>query len=342
MKGCRISPWVDSTTSKIPSWSLSLIPQYKTVLSWDFLACFLAWILVKDRIPLSFTNFITTPELSGLLYMSPDNYHTHILWSQFIYAITLGGLFLLASNILLIVILLDPPHLTFTITFSFRTGVSGNTFLVLFQLKWFYIYSDQFVRNVLHMIPPENWCVIHWKLLLSGFRSVSVHPLRLKIRFVFRVLVPSDRATCTIAFRANFFYTKKLLFLNFDFEVSKQNMQSLTQVGTTERAKQLWNDLSKFHTKHEHDRQVQFDHGAECAWMKCVLPIARSIRNSLIIQHYRQEQDHFCMLACFMPTWSSFSWNVNHLHDFVRETAVTNGRMSVVSAPYLSPKLNVD
>ena len=54
--------------------SLSLIPQYKTVLSWDFLA----WILVKDRIPLSFTNFITTPELSGLLYMSPDIYHTQI------------------------------------------------------------------------------------------------------------------------------------------------------------------------------------------------------------------------------------------------------------------------
>ena len=52
-------------------------PQYtdKTVLSWDLLS----WIPVKDsRIPLSFTNFITTPELSGVLYISPDNYHTQI------------------------------------------------------------------------------------------------------------------------------------------------------------------------------------------------------------------------------------------------------------------------
>ena len=52
------------------SWS----PQYRTVLSWDLLA----WISVKDRIPYSFTNFITTPELSGPLYISPNIYHTQI------------------------------------------------------------------------------------------------------------------------------------------------------------------------------------------------------------------------------------------------------------------------
>ena len=49
-------------------------PQYRIVLSWDLLA----WISVKDRIPCSFTNFITTPELSGPLYISPDIYHTQI------------------------------------------------------------------------------------------------------------------------------------------------------------------------------------------------------------------------------------------------------------------------
>ena len=51
-------------------------PQYtgKTVLSWDLLA----WIPVKGRIPHTFTNFITTPELSGSLYISPDIYHTQI------------------------------------------------------------------------------------------------------------------------------------------------------------------------------------------------------------------------------------------------------------------------
>ena len=49
-------------------------PQYSIVLSWDLLA----WISVEDRIPCSFTDFITTPELSGLLYISPDMYHTQI------------------------------------------------------------------------------------------------------------------------------------------------------------------------------------------------------------------------------------------------------------------------
>ena len=49
-------------------------PQYKIVLSWGLLS----WIMVKGRIPRSFTNFITTPELSGPLYISPDIYHTQI------------------------------------------------------------------------------------------------------------------------------------------------------------------------------------------------------------------------------------------------------------------------
>jgi hypothetical protein len=38
----------------------------------------LAWISGEDGIPCSFTNFITTPELSGPLYISPDIYHTQI------------------------------------------------------------------------------------------------------------------------------------------------------------------------------------------------------------------------------------------------------------------------
>ena len=51
------------------SWS-----QYRIVLSWDLLE----WISAKDRIPGSFTNFITTLELSGDLHISPDVYHTQI------------------------------------------------------------------------------------------------------------------------------------------------------------------------------------------------------------------------------------------------------------------------
>ena len=54
--------------------AFSWTPRYKIVLSWDLLA----WILVERRIPSSFTDFITTPELSGPLYISPDIYHTQI------------------------------------------------------------------------------------------------------------------------------------------------------------------------------------------------------------------------------------------------------------------------
>ena len=50
--------------------------QYNIVLSWDSLL--VDWISVEDRIPCSFTNLITTPELSGLLYINPDTYHTQI------------------------------------------------------------------------------------------------------------------------------------------------------------------------------------------------------------------------------------------------------------------------
>ena len=50
------------------------IPRYRNVLS----CTLLTWITMEGRIPLSFTNFITTKELSGPFYVSPDIYHTHI------------------------------------------------------------------------------------------------------------------------------------------------------------------------------------------------------------------------------------------------------------------------
>ena len=48
--------------------------QHRIVLSWDLLS----WITMEGRIPCLFTNFITTPELSGPMYLSPDIYHTQI------------------------------------------------------------------------------------------------------------------------------------------------------------------------------------------------------------------------------------------------------------------------
>ena len=54
--------------------AFSWTPQYKVVLFWDLLD----WITMEGRIPRSFTNFITTPELSGPLCITPDIYHTQI------------------------------------------------------------------------------------------------------------------------------------------------------------------------------------------------------------------------------------------------------------------------
>ena len=56
--------------------ALSLTLQYNTkiVLSEDLLF----WMSLECRNLCSFTNFITTPELSGPLYISPDIYHTQI------------------------------------------------------------------------------------------------------------------------------------------------------------------------------------------------------------------------------------------------------------------------
>ena len=65
-------PWLEVTSAFSESWT----PQYRIFLCWNMLA----WISVDDRIPFSFTNFITTPEfkLSCFLYTSPDSYHTQI------------------------------------------------------------------------------------------------------------------------------------------------------------------------------------------------------------------------------------------------------------------------
>ena len=52
----------------------SSTPQHRIALSWDLLA----WLSWKHRIPRSFTDFITTPELSGPLYIISNEYHTQI------------------------------------------------------------------------------------------------------------------------------------------------------------------------------------------------------------------------------------------------------------------------
>ena len=58
----------------VPVSSWTPHPHYGIVLSWELLA----WISGEDGIPCSFTNFITTPGLSGPLYIRADIYHTQI------------------------------------------------------------------------------------------------------------------------------------------------------------------------------------------------------------------------------------------------------------------------
>ena len=106
---------------QVPVGAFSSTMHYKLVLSRDLLD----WITVEDGIPCSFTNFITSPELSGPLYIRPDIYHTQIT-EYFL----LVSFFSLNRTSLLIIILLDPP-----INFPSRMRACGNTFPVLFRLK---------------------------------------------------------------------------------------------------------------------------------------------------------------------------------------------------------------
>ena len=62
------------TGGDIQARAFSWPPQYRIVLSWELLL----WMLVEGRIPCFFTNFITTRELSGPLYISPEVYHTQV------------------------------------------------------------------------------------------------------------------------------------------------------------------------------------------------------------------------------------------------------------------------
>ena len=109
--------------------TFSWTPHYRILFSRELLG----WIMMKGRVLCSFTYFITTPELSGPLYISPDIYHTQIT-EYLLEKIKSVSFFqvLSASNTFLIVVLLEAPF-----SFSIRTRPIGNTFAVLFQLKRF-------------------------------------------------------------------------------------------------------------------------------------------------------------------------------------------------------------
>ena len=58
----------------VPYHGFPWTPQYMIVLS----RALLDRMTMEGRIPFSFTNFITTQELSGPFYISPDIYHTQV------------------------------------------------------------------------------------------------------------------------------------------------------------------------------------------------------------------------------------------------------------------------
>ena len=125
MNGWHILLWVDSTTLELaPSRTL----QCRIVVSWDLLVLTSISIMMEGRIPCFFTNFITTPESSGPLYIS--GYSQDIHWRQFV-----GGLFPFCIEHL------SNCFVVLSLFFSIRTGALGNTFPLLFQLKLSFINS---------------------------------------------------------------------------------------------------------------------------------------------------------------------------------------------------------
>ena len=137
----------------------SWTPRNRIVLS----CALLQQITMEGRIPFSFTNFITTPELSGPFYISPDIYHTQI--TEYSLLTFYEWALFSASKIFLIVIILDVSNFLLASKWIASLWITSP---VLFQLKIFLIYSNQFLQNPLYVITLPNWSSICWKLLLSG------------------------------------------------------------------------------------------------------------------------------------------------------------------------------
>jgi hypothetical protein len=181
--------------------------QNRILLSWDLLS----WISLEGRIPDPFTNFITTPELSGPLYIRPDIYHSQIT-EYSLQTIYEWALFSLCIEHLPNCCSVRPCGYSDVRDQSFREHLSHAlpTEHIFFLLRS--IRSEYVIRTSEYSAELMLEIIIIWLQVRVG--ECNWQTLRLKIRFVSRDLVQSDRRTCTIVFRVNFFDTK----LNFDFE----------------------------------------------------------------------------------------------------------------------------
>ena len=179
-----------------PSWTL----QYtgRIVLSWDLLA----WISVKGRIPSSFTNFITTPELSGPLYISPDIYHTQIT-EYLLERIYRFEPFSLCIKHHPNCYSVRPPSLRLHRCKSFKEHLSHAhpTEMILYLLRSIPIksltrdYSAELILDTLEII-------IDW-LQVSVSECNGQMPQTKNPILSTSDLVPSDQPICTIASRVN-------------------------------------------------------------------------------------------------------------------------------------------
>ena len=127
--------------------AFSWTPQYRTVLSWT---CWPGYLWrIEFSVPLltllQLQSYLV-PCISARIFIILKLQNIH--WRQFFMQLLSVSTFISVSNIFLIVILLGTPPLVFTIAFTIRTGAIGNTFPVLFQLKWLSIYSDQFLLRM--------------------------------------------------------------------------------------------------------------------------------------------------------------------------------------------------
>ena len=181
-------------------------PQYRIVLSRDLLES----IKMAGEIPPSFTIFMTTPELSNFLYISPDIYHTQITEYLLNEAHLRWALFSLCIEHWPDCYSVRPFYRNESLWDHLSRALPTEMiFGLLRSIRSERLIHDDYMLDTLEII-------IKW--LQVSVSEWNWQPSRTKNRFVSRDLIPSHRATCTIASRLNFFDTR-ILSLSFDFEV---------------------------------------------------------------------------------------------------------------------------
>ena len=210
-------------------------PQYRIVLSRDLLES----IKMAGEIPLSFTNFMTTPELSNSLYISPDIYHTQITEYLLNEAHLRWALFSLCIEHCPDCYSVRPFYRNESLWDHLSRALPTEMiFDLLRSIRSERLIHDDYMLDTLEII-------IKWlQVSVSEWWSRQPSPSQTKNRFVSRDLIPSGRATCTIASRLNFFDTR-MLYLSIDFEVWDLRL-SVSQANVINTSKHFYMIVNAF------------------------------------------------------------------------------------------------